>query len=180
MARKKGVCQSCGLAGETELYATGGAVDVVEEIGLKEIGFVIVPVQELCPICATLEGVAEPEVARRVAEYTDLMKISVSEENAQIGYIGPSSHPTPPTKLDEILFSLEEELKRLADERVQNPEESARISEWRLSPSPSLEEEEPSEVETKEVPEEIEETGRERLKDLKKVVEELLRKRRVV
>lgn len=110
MMVKKGYCQACGLAGETELYTATGPVDIVTEEGIKEIGFVVVPVQELCPICATLEGVADPETMARVSEYTDLMKISV-ETPDQVGLVGPTSHPTLPEKLTDILVSRDVELE---------------------------------------------------------------------
>jgi len=107
---RKGFCEHCGVVDrETALYTAAGPVDIVED-ELSPIGFVVVPVQELCPICATLEGVAAPEVADKVREYTDLMKVSV-ELPSQVGLVGPSTRPVAPEPLDDILVDRESELE---------------------------------------------------------------------
>lgn len=161
---RKGFCEHCGVVDrETALYTAAGPVDVVED-ELSPIGFVVVPVQELCPICATLEGVAAPEVADKVREYTDLMKVSV-ELPSQVGLVGPSTRPVAPEPLDDILVDRESELEGRFAHLIGTTAAATTVA-----PSATIEEEEiVTEGEEEEIPEEEEEKKEELLRLMRKL-----------
>jgi len=160
------VCRLCGVeAPDVREYAMPGPIQTVEGGELEPIGFTVVPVAELCEICAALVGVADEEILSRVREYVDLMKVSVEGEGG-VGYVGPSSHPVPPEPLHEILFGRDEELQARSDELVPPPGRG-RLAERVVEEAPVVPEEE--EEEEEELPEDVEE-------ELKQLVRRLVRR----
>jgi len=155
------VCRLCGVqTPDVRTYSLPGPIETVEGGGLEPIGFTVVPVAELCEICAALVGVADEEILSRVREYVDLMKVSVEGEGG-VGYVGPSSHPVPPEPLHDILFGRDEELQARSDQLIPPPGRVGRVvEEAPLVPEEEelpVEEEEELSVGEEELPEDVEE-----------------------